>query len=542
MPIGSRFKNALAEWRDVLGARGVILSEAELTKAATATFSTSQEIPAILKPINVSQVQACLRIATRHHVPFYPISTGKNWGYGSRVPTIDNCILLDLGEMRAIVDFNESLGYVTVEPGVTQAQLFAFLKERKSKLWIDATGSSPDCSLIGNALERGFGHTPYGDHFDQICSLEVVLPNGELLETGFSRASGVAAAPVYRPGIGPSLEGLFVQSNLGVVTKMTLWLMPAPEYFEAFFFTCNEDDGLGPIIDALRPLRMNATLRSAVHIANDYKVIAGIQQYPWDEMRGKTPLRPADMRTFRKRLRIGAWSGSGGLYGTRAQVAEARRLVKRALKGKVQKLHFLNNTLLHSATRFSRSFHLLTRIDLRRTLSLVRPVYGLMQGIPTKQSLFSVYWRKRRSPPPEPDPDADLCGLQWFAPVAPAEGTHAKQITAIASSILLKHGFEPALSFTLLTERAFVCVISLAYDREIEGEDERAASCYQNLVEALMAKGYAPYRLGIQSMDLMHLNAPTASLIHGIKDLVDPAHVLAPRRYQPSKNAGKGNG
>lgn len=436
--------------------------------------------------------------------------------------------------MRAITDFNEALGYITVEPGVTQAQLFEFLKERKAKLWMDATGSSPHCSIIGNTLERGFGHTPYAEHSAYICSMEVVLPSGELLETGFPRTSGIAAAPVYRPGVGPGIEGLFLQSNLGVVTKMTLWLMPAPEYFEAFFFTCNDDDGLAPIIEALRPLKMNGTLRSAIHVANDYKVIAGLQQYPWNAVKGRTPLQPDDMRGFRKRLKVGAWSGSGGLYGTRVQVAEARRLVKLALRGKVGKLHFLNETLLNNATRFSRAFHLLTRIDLRRTLALVRPVYGLMQGVPTEQSLSSAYWRKRRPPPTNPDPDADLCGLQWFAPVAPMEGGHAIKIAETASAILLKHGFEPAISFTLLTDRALVGVISLTYDREVQDEDERASACYRELVEALAARGYAPYRLGIQSMDMAGLNARAASLIRKFKNVVDEAHILAPGRYQGS--------
>lgn len=533
MGFARALENALAEWISILGTRGVLTREAELAQAATATFATAQKIPAILRPRNVSQVQACLRIATRYHVAVYPISTGKNWGYGSKVPVEDNSVLLDLGEMRAILDFNESLGYVTIEPGVTQAQLFEFLKQRHSKLWMDATGSSPACSVIGNTLERGFGHTPYGDHFAHICSLEVVLPNGELLQTGLPVE--MAAAPVYRPGIGPSLEGLFVQSNLGVVTKMTLWLMPAPEYFEAFFFTSHDENGLGPIVDALRHLKMNGTLRSAIHIANDYKIIAGIQQYPWEEMRGRTPLQPKDMRGFRKRLKIGAWGGSGALYGTRAQVAEARRLLKLALKQKVDRLHFLNNTLLKSATRFSRTFHLLTRIDLRRTLSLVRPVYGLMQGIPTDRSLSSAYWRKRNPPPPSPDPDADLCGLLWFAPVAPAEATHVKQITAIASPVLLKHGFEPGLSFTLLTERALVCVISITYDREVPREDERAATCYGQLVESLTSAGYAPYRLGIQSMDLMRLNKPAASLVQTLKQAVDSAHILSPGRYEIRK-------
>jgi len=50
------------------------------------------------------------------------------------------------------IDFNEDLAYITVEPGVTQQQVFAFLRERNSKLWMDATGASPQASLVGNAV------------------------------------------------------------------------------------------------------------------------------------------------------------------------------------------------------------------------------------------------------------------------------------------------------------------------------------------------------------------------------------------------------
>ena len=157
---------------------------------------------------------------------------------------------------------------------------------------MDATGSSPDCSLIGNVVERGFGHTPYGDHFAQVCGFEVVLPSGALVETGFCRFPGAQASAVYRWGSGPTLEGLFSQSNLGIVTRMTLWLMPAPEHFEAFFFQCDRADQIAPLIEALRPLRMQGILRSTVHIANDYKVLAGIQQYPWQETRRRDTLAP----------------------------------------------------------------------------------------------------------------------------------------------------------------------------------------------------------------------------------------------------------
>ena len=71
---------------------------------------------------------------------------------------------------------------------------------------------------------------------------------------------------------------------------MSVWLMPAPEAFQAFFFLCKDEQGLAPILDALRPLRLNGTLRSVMHIGNDYKVLAATSQYPWEEIGGRTPL------------------------------------------------------------------------------------------------------------------------------------------------------------------------------------------------------------------------------------------------------------
>src|SRR5579872_6623408 len=373
-----QYAEALQEWSAVLGPTNVVTESAALRSAETGTFATSQSIPAILRPANRSEVQECLRIANRFGVPLYPISSGRNWGYGSRVPASDGCALLDLGRMNRIVDFNERLAYVTVEPGVTQAQLFAFLEERGSKLWMDATGASPQCSLIGNAVERGFGHTPYGDHFAHSCGLEVVLPEGTVIETGFARFPSAHAAPLYRWGVGPSLDGLFSQSNLGIVTRMTVWLMPAPEYFQAYFFKSPSAEGLPGIIDALRPLRMSGTIRSASHIANDYKVLSALEQYPWKETSNQTPLRGPVLDDIRRKLKIGAWNGSGALYGTRAQVREARRLLRAALKGKATELVFLDDRKLELASRFAGVYARVSGWDLTRTLAVLRPVYGLM--------------------------------------------------------------------------------------------------------------------------------------------------------------------
>ena len=524
-------REALGEWTALLGEEHVVTEAGETEAAGTATFATGNRVPAVLRPGVREDVQECLRIARQHGVPVYPISGGRNWGYGSRVPTADGSVLLDLRCLNRILDFDERLGYVTIGPGVTQGQLYQFLRDHRSHLWMDATGASTEASVVGNAIERGFGHTPYGDRFSHVCGMEVVLPDGSCIETGFHSYPGARSAGVYRWGLGPSVDGLFTQSNFGIVTRITLWLMPAPEYFQAFFFRCDQEAGLGPLIEAVRPLRMNGTLRSTVHIGNDYKVLSGLRQYPWAETGGVSPLGPAHMRRFRKELRFGVWNGSGGLYGTRGQVAEARGLLRKALRGKADKLQFIDDRLLALATRFAPAFRLVSGWDLSRTLELLKPIYGLMKGVPTDKPLESAYWRKRVPAPEHMNPDRDRCGLLWYAPVVPATGEDAEALTRAVCATVLEHGYEPMISMTMVTERCLTCVISISYDRDIPGEDERAMACYGALRDGMIARGNYSYRLGVQSMMEASLATGSSHFLQGLKGFLDPAGILAPSRY-----------
>ncbi|MFX6915150.1 FAD-binding protein, partial [Acinetobacter baumannii] len=80
-------------------------------------------------------------------------------------------------------------GYALVEPGVSYFDLYRHIQEKGYKLWLDV----PDPgwgSVVGNALERGVGYTPYGDHFMMQCGMEVVLANGEMVRTGMGALPG----------------------------------------------------------------------------------------------------------------------------------------------------------------------------------------------------------------------------------------------------------------------------------------------------------------------------------------------------------------
>ncbi|HEU0120595.1 MAG TPA: FAD-binding oxidoreductase [Bryobacteraceae bacterium] len=530
------WQNALQAWIEAIGSRHVETGAAALAAAEKATFATNQRIPVILRPGSRDEVAHCLRIANSFRCPVYPVSTGKNWGYGSRVPARTQTALLDLSRLNRIVEYNEELAFVTVEPGVTQRQLSAYLAERKSSLWMDATGSSPDASLIGNTLERGFGHTPYGEHFNHAAALEVVLPNGDCIATGFARFPNANTGPLFRWGVGPSLDGLFSQSGFGIVTRMSIQLMPAPEYFQAFFFRCDSYDQLGAVLEVLRPLRLNGTLPSSVHIANDYRILSGLRQFPWELTNGQTPLLPAALPALRRSLNIGAWNASGGLYGSKEQVAVARRLLRHALRGKVSRLTFLDDRALRLTIQYARPLQFFTSWDLSRAAEMLPPVYGLLKGIPTAHALRGAYWRKK-SYPAVLDPDLDHCGLLWHAPILPATPEDAARLHDTASRILLEDGFEPMMTLSLVNGRAFAAVISICYDRDVPDEDARAMACYRRLVDSCRDLGYYSYRLGVQSSAEMDGPPAYADLLRRLKAAVDPNHILAPGRYQPPASA-----
>jgi 4-cresol dehydrogenase (hydroxylating) len=266
-------------------------------------------------------------------------------------------------------------------------------------------------------------------------------------------------------------------------------------------------------------------------------VLGGLQQYPWAAVEELVPLSPERMAAFRKDLSFGSWNASGGLYGTRAQVSEVKRLLKKALAGQPGKLKFLSSRTLRMAKRFAEPFRLFTGWDIRRTVELVEPVFGLMRGVPTRHSLASAYWRKRMPVPEDPDPDRDRCGLLWYAPIAPAEGAQVTKLTQIATETLLGFGFEPMISITMLTPRTVSCVVAITYDREILGQDEQAMACYEEFVSRCNREGYYPYRLGIQSMVREKQPDAYSELIKKLKRTLDPRGVLAPGRYDESERA-----
>src|SRR3989338_11233957 len=194
-------EDALREWSKIPDVVVLDEKEAEL-KFGLNTIGAKRRIKGALGAQSVSQVQEIVAIANTYIAPLYPISGGHNWGYGSSLPAVNDCVILDLSQMKRIVELNKELAYVTLEPGVTQQQLYEYIEKNNLDFMVPTTGAGPSGSLIGNALEKGYGITPYEDHFGAVLNFKAVLPNGEIYHSAMSEFGGHRSDAIFRWGIG----------------------------------------------------------------------------------------------------------------------------------------------------------------------------------------------------------------------------------------------------------------------------------------------------------------------------------------------------
>lgn len=193
--------------REIVGDNWFFAEGNEFEARAEASIPYSKKPLAYVYPANRDEIKAILHIANRENIPLWPISKGKNWGYGAGTSVREGNVILGLDRLNHI-EVNVDLAYAVIEPGVTYRQLHQYLKENNIPLAADPIDGTADASVMGNALDRGHGGTDYGDHYGNLCGLEVILPNGETLSTGGGPENN-KALHTHKWGVGPSIEGMF---------------------------------------------------------------------------------------------------------------------------------------------------------------------------------------------------------------------------------------------------------------------------------------------------------------------------------------------
>ena len=325
---------AVQAFRKVVGEQWVYTSAVsrDLYRDDYSPFSGTEQEPvpsAAVAPKNTEEVQRIVEICNQLRIPFWVISTGKNLGFGGAAPMRSDMITLDLKRMNRIIEVNEKQAYAVVEPGVSFLDLYRHIQARGLKLWM--TVPSPGWgSVIANSLEHGSGYGFQGDHIMSLCGLEVVLPTGELLRTGMGAMANASQAHNIKYSVGAHLDGLFAQSNLGVVTRAGYWLMPEPQAFASATIKVYGLEDLIPLVDLATQLRLKGAIGSSVRIG------VGLTDLAHDPEFNRSALDalvdPAEMQkallAVMQQKNLGAWHARMGFYGSpnliRAQWEEVR--------------------------------------------------------------------------------------------------------------------------------------------------------------------------------------------------------------------------
>jgi 4-cresol dehydrogenase (hydroxylating) flavoprotein subunit len=449
---------------------------------------------AAIGPQSVEEIQAIVRIANEHKIPLWPISRGKNFGYGAAAPCMTGTVVLDLSRMKRIIDVNERFGYCLIEPGVGFFDLFNHLQENKIPLWMSIPANAWG-SVVGNALERGYGYTPYGDNTSHICGMEVVLPNGEVVRTGTGAMSNSPCWQLFKYGYGPSWDQLFVQSNLGIVTKMGLWLMPEPEATMGLSIQLPNPDDVGWAVDALAPFRMNGVLEQSPSIGNSLRFVASqTQRSQWYDGEGALP--DDVLETVLEKSGYGWWTISLRLYGYDEVNEVHARLIKDAF-----------------AKHTNAEFHISKwhRGD---------PITDSGAGVPSVNALQIINWRGGRG------------GHIGFSPVLPPASEHVLKQFHSTKKRYEEIGVDYYGSFTLF-ERYTTNINMMIYDRDDAALTSKVRALFKVLVADAAREGYSEYRTHITFMDDVALtfdynNHALRRLNETVKDALDPNGILAP--------------
>ena len=184
----------------------------------------------------VEQIQEVLRLANREKIPVVPYTAGTNIG-GLCIPERGG-ILLDLKKMNRIIKIDPESHYAVIEPGVSHGQLAEALYEHKLRFGWPV--GPPSASVSSCAISHGIGglNARYGLNSQEITSMEVVLPTGELVRVGscaINEEAWHSTLPL------PKLDGLFKGwlGGTGVVTKLGITVHPIPPFLKVFTVSCD---------------------------------------------------------------------------------------------------------------------------------------------------------------------------------------------------------------------------------------------------------------------------------------------------------------
>ena len=397
----------------------------------------------------------------------------------------DNVVIVDLKNLNQVLEVNTRSAYALIEPGVTYKQLYEHLEKNKTGLWIDCDRNQLN-TVSGSIANHEFGYTPYGDHMMMQCGMEVMLANGELVRTTMGALPGNNIWQLFKWGYGPWVDPIFTQSTLGIITKIGLWLMPAPPAYQPFMLSLRAKEDIAAAVEILRDLKINVIVPNSVVISN-----ASLDALPYIKREDYSGPEGLNIDKIKSDMNLGEWNLYGALYNTPDNVDLLWPMVSGAL------------TSIEGASLFTNDNRLGEKVWTGRE--------GLMCGKPLADFDNLEHWQGKFR-----------CEIGLACPPG---GEDIIQLNNIVAGVLEKYGFDD-LSECVAGWRS---IVKRNYILFAEDNQPQAEQCVNEIIAKAGSRGYglthsrSNYPIfrfeRTQDQGMAVLNS-------GLKSALDPKHTL----------------
>jgi 4-cresol dehydrogenase (hydroxylating) flavoprotein subunit len=471
-------------------------------------------------PASESEISQILKSAQREGKSVYPVSAGNNWGYGDKQPVDQNAWILNLSKMNRILDFNPEMGILRIEPGVTQKDLQTFLEKNHHEFYVPNTGAGSRGTLLGNALERGFGIAPIQDHASAILSLRGILADGSVYESPLKEIDPLLG-DCFTWGVGPHLDHLISQSSWIIITEASLQLQPKAECTDILVLSFSDDE-LSSVVGRLRSLMwQHEGAVGSIKILNKRQINKVNHKDGWTDF-----FLSSDQQSHQD------WFLTLVVYSN----AITRRPIIKSIKKQLRAI-FRRSILVFDASRIRILEKFLSLLPFPSVRTFLLKVRDLGEMLRLAQGYTSEVGYKALDGSFDPNSNSyfDINKyphqLAWLSPLCPLDPNSITNLLSEIRKIEEESPFQmKTLTWTVLNPRTLALVIPVIYSADKKDE---FWTWYKAVHIRLKDKGFIPYRFHVNMMSFVttELLPNHFKFVRQFEKSFDPQGTLLNGRY-----------
>ncbi len=340
--------------------------------------------------------------------------------------------------------------------------------------------------------------------------MEVVLANGDLVRTGMGALPTARTWQQFKYGIGPIVDGIFSQSNLGVVVKMGFHLMPEPEACLEALISVPRHDDIIPLVKILARLMYQGVVNCTYGLSSP--VFNGPSDAEYEAIvAGPDGGSPADWDAYAQKKGRTFWGTQLHFYGP-LKVVQAQWEYVKSQVAEIAGAKFTDGELL----RFPLTDEQISKMS--------DPPYI---GVPSL-NVFSTLSGLQG--------DIPVIGHLDASPILPLDGRELLKAHRVFAKLFREAKMTQFVGFAMSYHWRTFIMFQGMHTTHDKAENARVRDMYERIIKVASQNGWGIYRAHAAFHDQVlkeySFNDNALSRLHAmLKDALDPNGILSPGRY-----------